>query len=146
MPGSAEANYDAFEANPNETTKQRQEREVHQLLEKLQPDMIALDANLIGNIDVAPEALRAVEKAESLVEKDAATEMKEVNRMRGRNKSSKRWKRNKDSQLQSKQLKQQAEQASRELLRADVDGDSNSAHNEDERRSHKPRSALDRFL
>ena len=45
IPGSDEANLDSMEynTNPYPDTKQRCEGEVHALLDKLSPDMIALD-------------------------------------------------------------------------------------------------------
>jgi U3 small nucleolar RNA-associated protein 7 len=53
IPGSGEANFDAMEINPfSAATKQgRRETEVRSLLTKLQPGMIALDPNVIGNVD-----------------------------------------------------------------------------------------------
>lgn len=51
VPGAGEANYDAMEINPYETTKQKQEQEVHSLLNKLAPDTIALDPTFIGLVD-----------------------------------------------------------------------------------------------
>merc|ERR1712194_756804 len=51
IPGAGQANFDTFEANPFETKKQRREKEVRSLLEKLQPSSIMLDPNQIGNIN-----------------------------------------------------------------------------------------------
>eukprot|EP01063_Lacrimia_lanifica_P020475 TRINITY_DN27776_c0_g1_i1.p1 TRINITY_DN27776_c0_g1~~TRINITY_DN27776_c0_g1_i1.p1 ORF type:complete len:658 (+),score=321.83 TRINITY_DN27776_c0_g1_i1:73-1974(+) len=51
VPGSGEANYDYFVANPYESQKQRMERPVHQLLEKLPPEMITLNPRQIGQVN-----------------------------------------------------------------------------------------------
>ncbi|ODV59237.1 Utp7p [Ascoidea rubescens DSM 1968] len=48
IPGSGEANFDALEANPYETSEQRKDKEVTSLLNKLSPDLIAYDPFSLG--------------------------------------------------------------------------------------------------
>ena len=48
VPGSGEPNFDSAEADPFENSKARREREVKGLLDKIQPDAIALDPDFVG--------------------------------------------------------------------------------------------------
>ncbi len=47
-PGAGEPNFDSLVADPFQASRARREMEVHQLLQKLQPDMIVLDPSTIG--------------------------------------------------------------------------------------------------
>ena len=50
VPGSGEPNFDSYVADPYQRARARQEQEVHQLMDKLQPDMIVLDPTTIGQV------------------------------------------------------------------------------------------------
>lgn len=53
VPGAGEPRFDSSEADPYETKNSRREREVHSLLDKIQPDTITLDPEMLGQLDVA---------------------------------------------------------------------------------------------
>lgn len=89
VPGAGEANYDALEVNPYETAKQRQETEVKGLLNKLQPEMIALDPNFIGSLDLRSNKQRKAEKDLDAAAPDIAEDIK--NRAKGRNGALKKY-------------------------------------------------------
>jgi U3 small nucleolar RNA-associated protein 7 len=55
IPGSGEPNLDTneFNTNPHTDKKQRQEAEVRSLLDKLSPDMISLDPDIVGGVEAS---------------------------------------------------------------------------------------------
>uniref|UniRef100_A0A7S0V4M6 BING4 C-terminal domain-containing protein n=1 Tax=Polytomella parva TaxID=51329 RepID=A0A7S0V4M6_9CHLO len=98
VPGAGEPNFDSYVANPFANVKERQEGEVRALLDKLQPDTITLDPDMVGRVRKEPEEV-AKERAASQEEANRlALEMQrrradERTKMKGKNRPSRRAKR-----------------------------------------------------
>ena len=90
VPGAGEAKFDSLDVNPFQDRKQRNEAQVRSLLDKLSPDMISLDPNIIGTLERDLEAARN-EKRMLADEADRNKAKKpEKKRMRGRSKVGKK--------------------------------------------------------
>lgn len=58
VPGSGEGSYDSLEMDPFESKKARREREVIALMDKIQPDQITVDPDMIGRVRASQAAAR----------------------------------------------------------------------------------------
>ncbi|KAK6589590.1 hypothetical protein RS030_203102 [Cryptosporidium xiaoi] len=81
IPGAGSPNFDSRECNIFENSKQRRNKEVRMLLEKLSASTITLNPNIIGKIDQSPRVTEVPEKSASKTPKN-----KNTKKMRGRSK------------------------------------------------------------
>lgn len=104
IPGSGEPNFDTWVANPYETRKQRNEKEVRSLLDKLPAETIMLDPTKIGSVKPSKKKELSTkereEQLENAVENAKKTRMKK--KTKGRSKPSKVTKKKQEAIMRAK--------------------------------------------
>lgn len=105
IPGAGEPNFDTFESHPYETKRQRREKEVRVLLEKLPPATITLNPQVIGSVEQDPQ-IRLKELKE--LERNANTSnVRPKKRKRGRNKLAAKLRRKQHNVIDQRRLELQ---------------------------------------
>lgn len=128
IPGSGEPNFDSWVANPFETSKQRREKEVHSLLDKLPPETIMLDPTKIGTVRQSRKREKPT-KQERKAEMEAAVEdAKSIplrKKMKGKNKPSKKVKKRKEAVARAKKpfLERQMEEENLSTKKQKISGE-----------------------
>jgi len=106
IPGAGEPIFDSRIANPFETTRQRRDREIRSLLDKLSPATIALDPSFIGTVDENPEErLKEIRAAARAANEERESKKREKKRARGRNKIAKKLRRKQKNVIDESTLK-----------------------------------------
>jgi len=90
VPGAGEPNFDALEANPYQTVKQRKEAEVKQLLDKVAPELITVDRAALTGVDSKTLEEKIEERNKKIFIRPSNVEFDPRQKMKGKGGSAKR--------------------------------------------------------
>ena len=149
VPGSGEPNLDTSEyhTNPFEDTKRRREAEVRALLDKLSPDMITLNPEVIGGVEETDQHTR-LEKIRDKQEEanlKPGEKKKQKNKKRGRSKIQTQLRR-KHNNIVDQQTLRLREAREQELAQEEAERKKGSGAAPDETPQDNAPSALKRFF